>query len=245
MGRYENYKRKILKYSQTIAREGYVVGSGGNISVRVEGEEALAITPSGMDYFNLSADDICIVNYDSTLVEGDHRPSVETGFHIAIYRNRLDVNAVIHTHQTFASVFALLNRPIPALFDEQVLHLGNIIDIVPYAVSGSPDLVKNVASKLGNQCNCYLIQNHGALCLGMNLDDTLRNVKLLEKTARVYYYALTLEKKVKTIPEPVAEVFFGILKNEQEKEISRKAGQRPSNKNGGKEQGDDLSGGDP
>jgi len=109
------------------------------VSVLIEGEEALAITPSSIDYFDLTENDICIVGFDSKPVEGEHRPSIETGFHIAVYKNRLDVNAVIHTHQTFASIFTVLNRPIPALFDEQVLHLGNIIDVIPYGVSGSPD----------------------------------------------------------------------------------------------------------
>ncbi len=235
MSGYQGYKQEVLKYSQIIAKEGYVVGSGGNVSLRIPGEEALAITPSGMDYFDLSADDICIVGYDSTLIEGPHRPSVETGFHIAVYRNRPDVNAVMHTHQVFASVFTLLNQPIPALFDEQVLRLGNIVDIVPYAVSGSPELARNVAGKLGNNCNCYLLQNHGALCLGIDLNKALQNVKLLEKTARVYYYALTLKKEITNIPEPAAQLFFGILKNEQKNEISRKRGTEPGNEDGRKE----------
>ncbi|MBW1709991.1 MAG: class II aldolase/adducin family protein [Deltaproteobacteria bacterium] len=215
-------KVEVLKYSQIIAKEGYVIGSGGNVSVLIEGEEALAITPSSIDYFNLTENDICIVGFDSKPVEGEHRPSIETGFHIAVYKNRLDVNAIIHTHQTFASVFTVLNRPIPALFDEQVLHLGNIIDVIPYGVSGSPDLVQNVVSKLDNDCNCYLLQNHGALCLGLDLAQALRNVKLLEKTAKVYYYALNLEKELTTIPKPYEDVFFGLLKNEQQKEIERK-----------------------
>ncbi|MBW2324686.1 MAG: class II aldolase/adducin family protein [Deltaproteobacteria bacterium] len=79
-----------------------------------------------------------------------------------------------------------------------------------------------MVSKLDNDCNCYLLQNHGALCLGLDLAQALRNVKLLEKTAKVYYYALNLEKELTTIPKPYEDVFFGLLKNEQQKEIERK-----------------------
>jgi len=81
--------------------------------------------------------------------------------HVAIYRTRLDVNAVVHTHQPYGSVLAALNTPIPPLFDEVTLALGDIIEVAPYALSGSPELAANVATLLPNNANAYLIQNHG------------------------------------------------------------------------------------
>ena len=94
MSHYEPYKEKVLVCCQDLTRQGYLVGTGGNISVRVEGEDALAITPSSMDYLALDPADICIYSFDKEPIAGEHVPSVEMAMHIAVYRNRADVNAV-------------------------------------------------------------------------------------------------------------------------------------------------------
>ncbi|MFZ5645346.1 MAG: class II aldolase/adducin family protein [Bacillota bacterium] len=222
MGKYDDYKKNVLTYSQMLLSRGYTVGTGGNVSVLIEGEEAIAITPSGKEYIDLTPEDICVVDFNCSLIEGSFRPSIETGMHISVYKNRLDVNAVIHTHQTFASVFAILGHPVPALFDEAVINIGDVIDIIPYALSGSPELADNVAGKLDNRCNCYIIQNHGALCLGTNINKAFRNVELLEKCSQVYYYALSTGKEITTLPQPMVSPLFQILQSGQDIEIARK-----------------------
>ena len=222
MGRYDDYKRQVLEYSQTLSRKGYLVGTGGNLSVRIEGEEALAVTPSNFDYLAMSLDDICIVSWDQRPIEGERKPSVETGLHTTVYQNRPDVNAVIHTHQQYASVFSLINQPIPALYDEQVRFLGRSVEIVPYRPSGTGLLKKQVASKLHNKCNAYILQNHGALCLGITAERAAFNVELLEKCALTYLLALCTEKKVSRIPLAVREIAFAKLRQDQKKEEARK-----------------------
>jgi L-fuculose-phosphate aldolase len=196
MGNYDEHKRQVLEVSQTLSEQGYFgtkSGSAGNVSVLIEGEEAIAVTPSGRKY-------------------GD----------IAVYRNRRDVNAVIHTHQVYASIFSILNEPIPALFDEVTVAIGSTIDVVPYGVSGSPQLLENVVSKLDNRCHCYLLQNHGALCVGRNLDKTVNYVELLEKTASIYYRALATGRPITTLPDPLTEVLFRFVTKAQDVEIARK-----------------------
>ena len=189
MGKYDDYKEQVLRVSRTLCDRGFfgtAHGSGGNVSTLIEGEEAVAVTPSGKKYTELTVDDICIVNFDFGRIEGKWEPSIETPMHVAVYKNRPDVNAVIHTHQVYASVFAVLNEPIPPLFDEVVVTIGNVIDVVPYGLSGSPDLLENVVSKLSNRCHCYILQNHGALSIGPDLERTLHFAELLEKTAMIY-----------------------------------------------------------
>ncbi len=224
MGKYDSYKKTILDACQWMVKQGYVVtgGSGGNISMRIEGENAVAVSPSSMDYMELVEDDICVVDYDLKAIESKHSPSVETRMHVAVYKNRLDVNCIVHTHQVFASVFALINEPIPALFDEVIVNIGNVVEIIPYGMSGSNELLQNVESKVGNQCMCYIIQNHGALNLGMDMKAALMNVGLLEKVARVYYYALSTNKPISIVPEEQVNAFYKFLKSEQKKEIRRK-----------------------
>ncbi len=167
MGHYDRIKREVLDSTRWLAEHGYLgqLSSGGNISVRVPGEKIVAITPSGRSYFSLNADDICVIDLDLNSIEGSQTPSIEAAMHVGVYQHRSDVNAVIHTHQPFASVLAIINKPIPALLDEISVEIGHEVDIIPYAFSGSPELVNNVTGKLSNACHCYLIQNHGALFL--------------------------------------------------------------------------------
>jgi L-ribulose-5-phosphate 4-epimerase len=222
MGHYDLYKRQVLEYCQQLAHKGYLIGTGGNLSVRVEGEETIAITPSSRDYLTLALDDICVIGWDLRRIEGELPPSIETAAHIAVYTNRADANAVIHTHQPYASLFTLINRPIPALFDEQVANLGSCVELVPYSISGSPEMTQHITAALGNQCNAYLLQNHGALVLGMTMAQAALNVELLEKLARVYYYALTTGQPVTPLDPGSEQLLFELLKGEQRKEVRRK-----------------------
>lgn len=222
MGRFSTYRKEVLEYSRLMLTRGYTAGTGGNVSVLVREGEAIAVTPSNRDYMDLSPGDICIVDFNGALIEGTSKPSVETGMHLEIYRNRPDVNAVIHTHQVYASVLAVLSRPLPALFDEAVACMGDGVEIIPYAPSGSPELAANVAARLANRCNCYIIQNHGALCLGTSMQKAFKNVELLEKCARVYCHALATGCKINTLPRSAVDHFLQMLHREQDREMEKK-----------------------
>lgn len=223
MSKYQAYKESVLQYSQRLSQKGYTVGTGGNISILIEGENAVAITPTSMDYFGIHIDDICIVDFNMNILEGkEFKPSIETEMHIEVYKHRRDVNAIIHTHQVYASIFALINEPIPALFDEVTLNTGHIIDIIPYALSGSHQLTQNIVSQLNNRCNCYIIQNHGALTLGLSIENAYRNVELLEKISRTYYYALTSGRPVTKLSDSVIDRLCKMLYKKQDQEIARK-----------------------
>jgi L-ribulose-5-phosphate 4-epimerase len=225
MTKYENYKKNVLEASLWLSEQGYFGshrGSGGNVSVRVN-ETAMAITPSSVKYQELSSTDICVVGFDLSVIEENDKlkPSVEAGMHSIIYRKRPDVNAIVHTHQIYGSVFGLINTPIPALFDEVAFSLGQMVEIVPYALSGSPDLVNNVAGKLSNNANAYIIQNHGILALGKNLDKAILNAELLEKVAHIYYLALSTGKPINTLPESIVEL-VAVVRNSEVKEAMGK-----------------------
>ncbi len=209
MGKFEKYQNEVLEASLWLSDNGYfgsLRGTGGNVSVRIDGEDLMAITPSSVKYHEIRPEDICVVDLTGTVVEGCRAPSVEAGMHAAIYRERPDVNAVVHTHQIYGSIFALLNKPIPALFDEVSFMLGASVDVVPYAVSGSADLAVNVAGKLSNNANAYIIQNHGIIALGKNMDKALLTAELLEKVSHIYYMALSSGMPVNPLPDQIREM---------------------------------------
>ncbi len=224
MGKYDRYKEEVLRYSQRLFTEGFNVGTSGNVSVRVEGEEAIAVTPSGRPYPELGREDICVARFDLGVIEGQWRPSVEGGMHVEVYRNRPDAGAVIHTHQRYASVLAVTSRPLPPLFDDQALNLGPGAGLVPYAPSGTPDLAANVAAKLGDRANAYLLQNHGALILGADLSEAYRNATLLEHCCRVYCDALATGGDVTPLPEQLAAALGVALRAKQDAAAARRSG---------------------
>ena len=223
------YKKLVLETAQKLTRDKYLVGAGGNISVLIEGEELVAVTPSSLDYLEMTADDICVVDFDKQVKEGERRPSIETAMHLEVYKRRPDVGAVIHTHQVYPSMFALIGEGIPALFDEQVANMGDRIDLVPYGLSGSEDLLRNIAAAVANQCNAFILQNHGALLVGMNMEKAVTNVKLLDKVAQSYYLALSAGKTANPLAANATALLFALLKNAQKKEAERKQAQALTN----------------
>lgn len=224
MSKYQSYKETVLEYSRLLSQKGYTIGTGGNTSMLIDGENLIAVTPTSMDYFGIHVEDICIVDFNGNVLEGKFKPSIETEMHIEIYKHRLDVNAIMHTHQIYASIFALINEPIPAIFDEVTFNIGHTIDVIPYGLSGSHLLSQNVIHQLSNRCNSYVVQNHGAISMGISMENAFRNVELLEKAARTYYYALTTGRTITRLPEMVVNGLCEKLYERQDNEIARKKG---------------------
>ncbi len=222
-GKYAEYKHMVYECIIGLVRDGYVQGTGGNVSMRIPGTGLVAVTPSQVEYGVMSSDDICVVDFDlKPQGEAHYAPSMETPMHIAVYKNRMDVGAVVHTHQIYASVFSLINTPIPALFDEAANAIGTLVEVVPYGLSGSAQLLANVESRLGNRANCYILQNHGALSLAPTLAKARRNAELLEKSAKVYYFALSTGKPVTVLPDEVQDLLNQVMRATQDAEIAKK-----------------------
>jgi L-ribulose-5-phosphate 4-epimerase len=226
MGQYDPVKEQIVASAQRLTAKGYLMATGGNLSIRIPGEAAFAITPSNYDYMKMVAQDVCILDFDLSVIEGSRKPSVESAMHAAIYQVRPDVNAVAHTHQVYASALTLIKSSIPALFDEQARFLGRCVNLIPYAPSGTGLLKNAIAKHVRDHNNAYLMQNHGALCFGQNVERAEHNVEILEKCSLAYLLALCSGNKLTTIPLPVRELAFSKLRKDQKKyDIENPAGE--------------------
>lgn len=219
MSRYDSFKQQVIDISRRMVEKGFLIGTGGNVSVRILGEDKMAITPSNYDYMKMTLQDVCVVDWHLTQLEGRLKPSIESGMHAAVYENRNDVNVVIHTHQVSASAVALTNKAIPGLFDEQVRYLGPSVDLVAYGLSGTEQLRKNVARKLINRCNAYILKNHGALTLGNDPERAMVNVEILEKCASAFLLAYYTGERLTRIPPAVRELLFSKLRKDQEQGV--------------------------
>jgi L-ribulose-5-phosphate 4-epimerase len=210
-------KKQIVDTAQSLVRKGYLMATGGNISLRIPEADGFAITPSNYDYMKMAPEDICLLDFDLTKIDGHLKPSVESAMHGAIYRARPDVNAIVHTHQAYVSALTLIKAPIPALFDEQARFLGRSVDIIPYAPSGTGMLKNMVAKHVKNHNNAFMMQNHGALVFGHDMERAIHNVEILEKCALAYLLAICSERKITKIPLAVREVAFAKLRGDQKK----------------------------
>ena len=217
MNGFDLQKKQIVDTAQALVRKGYLMATGGNVSLRVQGRDAFAITPSNYDYFKMTPDDVCVLDFHLTTIDGHLKPSVESAMHGAVYQARADVNAIVHTHQAYVSALTLIKTPIPALFDEQARFLGRSVDIIPYAPSGTGMLKNTVAKHVKNHNNAFMMQNHGALVLGHDMERAVHNVEILEKCALAYLMAICSERKISKIPLAVREVAFAKLRKDQKK----------------------------
>ena len=217
MGSLDALKQQVVATAQHLVHLGHLMATGGNLSARIPGRDAFAITPSNYDYMAMTGADICVLDFNLGRIEGQRAPSVESGMHAGIYRARPDVQAVVHTHQVYASALALIAAPTPALFDEQVRFLGRSVPIIPYAPSGTGFLKNTITKHIRDHNNAYILQNHGVLCFGHDLERAAHNVEILEKCALAYLLALCTERKISKIPLAIREIAFAKLRGDQKK----------------------------
>jgi L-fuculose-phosphate aldolase len=218
MSAWDSEKKVVLEAAKRMAEKGLVVGTSGNISLRFRepgGRDLVAITPNNLFYDVMGIDDIGIVDLEGERVEGELTTSIETMLHIGVYKARTKVNAVIHTHPIFSSIFSVTGMNIPPVLDDQVTYLGGEIEVAEYSLPGSKDLVTNVIPALGPR-NAVILANHGALTVGRDMKEAFTNCEMLEKTARIYIQALSLGK-INTLPATALEMeqaYFNYLYGE-------------------------------
>ena len=220
MSKWNSEKKAVLEAAQQMAQKGLVVGTSGNVSMRLgehSGRELLAITPNARYYDSLDVDDIVVADFEGENVEGKLAISIEKMLHIGVYKARKKVNAIIHTHPVFGSAISVAALEIPAFLDDQVTYIGGEIKVAEYALPGTQDLVENVLSALGPR-NAVLLANHGALSVGRDMREAFTICELVEKTAKIYVYALSLGR-VNPLPAEAAAVekaFFNFLHGDSE-----------------------------
>ncbi|MBI9108798.1 MAG: class II aldolase/adducin family protein [Spirochaetales bacterium] len=165
---------------------GLTAGTWGNISLRID-NNYMAITPSGGEYITMTPEDITIVNIHDGSYEG-RKPSSEKSLHSAVYRNRKEINAVVHTHSTNASVVAAARREVPPILDDLVQIIGPTVRCADYALPSTKKIVKTTMKALRGR-NAALMANHGAICLGRDMEEVFTCCEVLEKACKAFIEA--------------------------------------------------------
>ena len=214
--KWQSERTVVVQAAQQLLRLGLVAATSGNVSLRLEGDEKeglIAVTPSSTDYETMTPEDIVIVDYDVDVIEGDAVPSSESLTHVAVYKARSDISAVIHTHSIYASVLAVAGVPLPPILDELVAYLGGPVEVAEYGFPSSEDLGEKAIQAMGER-NAVFIRNHGVLAAGRDMPDALRACELVERAAQIYIQARALGS-VRTLPSEVVEAELNIFRMRQ------------------------------
>lgn len=177
-------KNEVIKTGKFLLDNGYVSRTWGNISCKID-DDYMAITPSGRTYDALKADDIVLLNINTGEYLGKIKPSSEFKLHLEIYKSRKDVNAIIHTHQINASTVSAARIEIPPILDDMAQIIGPSIKTAKYALPGTDELANNAVKALEGR-NACLLANHGAVCIGRDLDEAYAICEILEKSCKVF-----------------------------------------------------------
>ena len=151
----------------------------------------------------MTPDDILIIDNKGKVIAGNRNPSVEKQLHLGIYKEREDVNAIIHSHGIFSTILSTLNLSLPPVIEELVPYLGGEIVCAEYGEAGTEELANNVVKSLEEK-NALILANHGNICCGSHLEGAYTVLKYLERGAKIYYLA-KLIKEPNLLPEDTVD----------------------------------------
>lgn len=201
---------EVCKTAKAMAEAGLTAGTWGNISGRID-DDYMVITPSGMSYAKLTADQMVICNMHTFEYEGDLKPSVEVPIHSRLLLDHPEINGIVHVHSSKALAVAVTRKGIPAICDDQVQILGGDIRCADYTFPGSKEMAESVAAALTDRRGA-LIANHGSIAMGETLEKALTGVTILEKTAQIWIDVQALGSYVEISKED-CEFFHDFFKN--------------------------------
>jgi len=170
-----------LRYME---ERGLNYGYSGNVSARA-GPNAYLITPGGVRKAEVKPEDLLLVDGEERVLEGAGEPSVELPLHLAVYRARPDVGAIIHANPIYATVLSVLRLDLEPVVEELALYVGGSVRVADYAPSGTSELAENVLKALGDR-NAAILANHSVLACGSDVDEALNVLECIERAAQIY-----------------------------------------------------------
>jgi L-fuculose-phosphate aldolase len=184
----EPLRHELVHFGRRILEERLATGAGGNISAR-QGDIML-ISPSGLSLGELKPDQIVAVSIalGEIVQPNGLRPSSEVLMHLACYRRRPRVAALIHTHPQFTIALTSSGHTLRPMFADCIIYLGMNVPHLDYVTVTTPELASAVEANLG-EADCMILRNHGAITLGENLKQAFWRACTVEESARIQLFA--------------------------------------------------------
>jgi L-fuculose-phosphate aldolase len=207
----ETAREQVAAACARLASEGLVVGTAGNVSMRV-GDE-IVVTPTGGVFGRMRAEDMAVVDRAGDRLDGELAPTSELALHLLLYE-RMDAGAVVHTHAPYATALSCVVDEVPAVH-YSMLMFGGSLKVAPYATFGTRELAANVEHALEGRTAC-LMQNHGHVGYGHDLDYAVEASLMVEWACTVYWRARALgepaalsEQQMQEVVEQVVRLGYG------------------------------------
>lgn len=185
-----NYRKKIVEAGKKLYKLGLVAGTSGNISMK-ENDDSFYISPSSIAYEKIKEEDIVRLHRDGSLYDNGQRPSSEWKMHLEIYKAYPNYKAIVHTHSTIATSFAVSRVDIPLILIEMEPFLGGDVKVAPFKKAGSLELAKEIIPYLENRKAC-LMANHGVVACGDDLESAFLSAEYVEDAAKIYFNSILI-----------------------------------------------------
>jgi len=197
-------REEVCALHALLPANGLVAWTSGNVSARVPGAELMVIKPSGLDYEDLTPESMVLCDLDGNVVEGEYKPSSDTGSHAYVYRHRPDVGGVVHTHSTYATAWSARAEAIPCVITAMADEFGGEIPVGPFALIGDESIGKGIVETLaGHRSPAVLMRNHGVFTIGKNARAAVKAAVMTEDVARTVHLARAYGEP---IPIPSADI---------------------------------------
>ncbi|MDO5146635.1 MAG: L-fuculose-phosphate aldolase [Eubacteriales bacterium] len=187
-------REDVVTYCRKLIHAGLTKGTGGNISILNEEKKLFAISPSGIDYFEMEAEDVVVLDLEGNVVDGKRKPSSECDLHRIFYNNRDDIKAVVHAHSTYSTVLATLREGLPAS-SYLIAFAGKDVRCGKYASFGTPELAEYTFEAMKDR-KAALMANHGLISGGGDILNAFNIAEEIEYCAEVYVKARMIGKPV-------------------------------------------------
>lgn len=199
---YEQERQAVIDAGRKLHAYRLISLSGGNVSLRL-GDHFL-VTPSGMGYEGLVPSDICVVDEEGNLQEGTRRPSVDSVALLHIFKQMPEVNAIIHTHQVYATAIGLVQDQLPAAVTTLVNATLGPVEVAPYSSAASLDMGVKTVEHIG-ESRAVILKNHGVVTVGSSLKEALYAAVYLEDAAKTYCIARMMGEPAELTPPQIRE----------------------------------------
>ncbi len=190
----EKERAELVKYGRKLVEAGLTKGTGGNLSVFDRENGHMAITPSGIDFFEIKPEDIVILDLEGNKVEGERTCSSEWEMHLLQYKTRQDIDAVMHAHTMYATVISCLRWELPATH-YMIAVAGPDVRCAEYATYGTHELAVNAAEAMKDR-KAVILANHGILAGAQDLLNAFNIIEEVEYCAQVYCNARSIGNPV-------------------------------------------------
>ena len=201
----EKLKEELVQLHLELPKNNLVAWTSGNVSGRDLETGYVVIKPSGVKYEDLRADQLVVLDLNGKIIEGNLKPSSDTASHLFIYRHRLDVNGIVHTHSTYATAFAALGKPIPVYLTAIADEFGGLIPCGGFALIGGEEIGRVVVESIGDS-PAVLLKNHGVFTIGPDAEAAVKAAVMVEDVARTVWIALQLGTPDEIPGEAVAKL---------------------------------------